>query len=166
MGKGMLETAQLRKALEQEIRETDFAVTSMEEGLSETERQCGLHHIPLQQITSGMEMRNKRMGGEKIRDTVAVAKEDVLNVINTNIKALQEQYKRKKTVLEQMTTMRQQLHEDLRYKIQAIAIDTQCSKLLTRPHSARLGCPSPPLQAVGKQPFRRKGPGQNNSRTP
>merc|ERR1712107_384482 len=124
MRKRMLETAQMRKALEQEIRETDFAVTSMQEGLSETERQCSLHHIPLNQITTGMEMRKKRLEGEKTRDTVQLAKEDVLSVINTNIKALQEQYKRKKTVLEQMQAMRQQLSEDLRYKIQAISIDT------------------------------------------
>jgi len=157
MRKRLLETADLRKALEQEIRDTDIAVAGMREGLEETERQCEMHSVPLAQLKATMQIRRKRMDGEKIRDTVTLAKEDVLQVINSNVRTLQEQYKRKKTVLDQMTSIRQQLQEDLKCKVQAMTIDNQCSKLLTRPHSARLGgsAPTPPGQIV-KPHFRRK----------
>jgi len=160
MRKRLLETSELRRSLEQEIRETDRAVTNIEEGLSETERQCDLHNVPLQQIQKTTEIRKQRIDGEKIRDIVTIAKEDVLSTLNANIRVLQEQYKRKKTVLIQMQTMRSQLQEDLRFKIQALSIDNQCSKLLTRPHSARLGTTSPqapPIQqGIQKPHFRRK----------
>merc|ERR1712072_151383 len=120
----------------------------------------GLHNVPLQQLKHGMAIRAKRSDGERIRDTVTMAKEDVLSVINANVRALQEQFKRKKSVLVQMTAIREQLREDLRNKVSALAIDNQCSKMLTRPHSARIG-QSPtnvpaPAQGISKPHFRRK----------
>merc|ERR1712139_338783 len=103
--------------------------------------------------------RAKRAEGERFRDTVTLAKEVVLQIINANVRALQEQYKRKKAVHAQMMAVREQLKEDLKCKVLALAIDNQCSKLLTRPHSARLGSNSasvtPPL-GISKPHFRRK----------
>lgn len=164
MRKRLVETADLRKQLEKEMRETDFAVTGMQEGLAETERQCEMHNVPLTQLKLSMQAREKRKGGEQIRDTVTLAKEDVLSVINNNIRALQEQFKRKKKVLTEMIEMRAQLQEDLRFKIQALSIDNQCSKLLTRPHSARLGATPPPKDAISKPHFRRKAQGVSQPR--
>jgi len=166
MRKRLLETADLRKALEQEIRETNYAIGGMEDGVAETERQCLIHNVPLAgQLNKSMANRESQRGdGGKIRDVAPMGKEEGFSVNNANVRALQEQHKRKKTVLIQMTDVRAQLSDDLRCKVQAFNIDSQCSKLLTRPHSARLGGgPSPPphRQGGGKAPFRRRGPNGN-----
>jgi len=162
MRRRLTETGDLKKALELELRETNFALQCMEEGLAESERQCELHNVPLAQVKHGMALRNKRLDGEKVRDTVQVAKEHMLNVINANLNAFQEQYRRKKAVLDQMSAVRQQLSDDLTCKVKALYLDNQCSKLLTRPHSARM--PVAPAHPM-KPHFRRKGQ-QNNSNQP
>jgi len=158
MRKRLLETADFRKALEKELRETDFAITGISEGLTETERQCDIHNVPLLAIKQGAAVPKQKLYDEsgKKKTEAQLAKEDVLNGISPHVRALQEQYKRKKTVLAQMTAIRQQLHEDLRFKVQAVSIDTQCSKLLTRPQSAHLGTKPAPPRDSAKPPFRRK----------
>lgn len=164
MRKRMLETSELKKALEQEIRETDSAIGGMGDGLAETERQCSIHNVALDGEPNKGEpgpvlLRKQRADGERKGVGRPPEKDEPPTVSNVNIRALQEQYKRKRTVLEQMSMVRHQLGDDLRCKVQAFNIDSQCSKLLTRPHTARVGVgPSPPAQAKnGKPPFRRKG---------
>jgi hypothetical protein len=163
MRRRLLETTELKKALEQELRDTDFAITGLEEGLAETERQCELQNVPLKQLKQSLAIRSKKMEGEHVRDTVQIAKEEEMASIHTTMRNLQEQYRRKQTVLAQMTAVRQQLYDDLRCKVLALSIDQQCSKLLTRPHSARLG-PAPPAQGIVKPHFRRKNQGPSASR--
>merc|ERR1711871_1545875 len=143
MRKRLMETSDLRKALEQEIRETSYAIHGMEDGVTETERQCHIHNVPLTgQLNKGA--ANWKQNADKNRDdahrkwdTMPIAKDEGFN--GAHIRALQEQYRRKRTVLDQMVNVRHQLNDDLRCKVQAFEIDRQCSKLLTRPHSARLG---------------------------
>lgn len=163
MRKRLLQTVDLKKALERELRETGVAFREMEKALAETERQCEQHKVPIDKSKLGPPLRRK------VADREPAALEDkqhddLTKTVSNGVvaptsrklqiqEALQDEYRRKTAVLSKMGDIREQLQEDLRCKMDALKIDMQCSKLLTRPHSAH---PSPPGNGSQKPLFRRR----------
>jgi hypothetical protein len=184
MRKRMLQTVELKKALETEIRETDVALSSMEHGLTEIEGQCGVSSEEmdklLKQVRQAAVGARSREDGGHPRDTGSERKPEAGSVSDdgtcntpsakdaivlsgvpttclTCTKALLDQYRRKLKVVSDMIEVRRLLCEDLDCKTAAMRIDSQCSKLLTRPQSARTKQPKPPADGGASKPhFRRK----------
>lgn len=146
------ETLELRRALEQEIVESDLAIINMEDCLVKTRKECDKHHITLLGFDKHFAVRNGRIPGERIRDTVMIATEDARDVIDGTMLTLQDQLLKKQEILEQMKAARQSLQEDLRHKVDTFTIELACSRLSQRPHSSKDG-----KQGITKPHFLRKG---------
>lgn len=132
MKKRLTEVRDLRRALEQEIRESDLTILNVEDGLTRSKRECERHRMALAGLERGVTARDGRIHGERIRDNVMFAQEGKRDIVSNTIKSLQLQIERKDTVLEQMTQSRNAMLEDLKQKVDTFTIDLACSRVCTR----------------------------------
>lgn len=167
MKKRLAELTEFRKAIDGEVADIDDMIIHIQENLDETQRQCDLYKVPLQQLDQANAIRKQRLGGENIRDSVKVCQGETMEVLTTVQRQLQEQHAQQSDTLKQMQLQRQELWQDLQDKLASLNIDTAASRICIRPKSGHnVGTPSPPPQRIKKDHFRRKHLDWSQTRPP
>ncbi|CAJ1401656.1 unnamed protein product [Effrenium voratum] len=136
------ENQQMRRRLEQELRETCNQINMTKGTIQDTKSQIRSLEEPMELTSTCASWRKQRATKEHIHDPVTTTIQEHQMTLLRCHEDLRQHHQNEKTILQELQEKKEQLKEDLRDKTAALHIDLNC---LTHEATCLNGKPSPAI---------------------